>query len=114
MTDLGLFDLPPGATLPSAEPTEKLSADQRRTLARLAALHNGRHPLGGKLHPDAPDADDKTAPGPRCGSCAHLCRQSGVSGNYLKCDVHVITRGPSTDVRAWWPACIKYEAADHA
>lgn len=30
--------------------------------------------------------------------------------NYPKCEVGPQTHGPKTDVRAWWPACPRFEA----
>lgn len=101
------FDVPPAA----AHPEERLSADRRRTILALQVLQSGRHPLRrDRLHPDAPPADDRKAPGPRCRTCKHIGLQGGVAGSYIKCCLGPVTGGPGTDIRAWWPACEKWEA----
>jgi hypothetical protein len=80
---------------------EPLSYEQRLTLRRKALLDRGVHPLTrGKARPDLGT----------CGTCAHLARQGGTAGSYLKCARGPRTRGPATDVRAAWPACDRYEA----
>lgn len=93
--------------------TGALSADRRRTLRQHAQIHAGIHPLtGGVLHPLA--SRDRDSMSPRtdpftCGTCIHRVTGYG----YPKCDVgngQRITRGPGTDVRAWWPACPAYTA----
>ncbi len=106
-----LFDLADSAFVQVA-PSDQLSPERRRTLRNLAVLERGRHPLKhGRLHPDAPPVDDRKAPGPRCGNCAHIGAQGGVAGNYPKCMLGPITGGPGTDVRHWWPGCSTWEAA---
>jgi len=122
LSEPALFDVDP---VPLAEPGPKLSGDRRRTLRQAQALANGRHPLALvhgtplRLHPDAPPADDRKAPGPRCGGCTFIERQDG----WLKCtrgrsgEIYTKTfrRGPyethgaATDIRAWWPGCEKWE-----
>lgn len=101
-----------------SQPADKLSADRRRTIRQAQALAAGAHPLGLavghhiRLHPDAPPADDKTAPGPRCGTCWHRTLDTHHNRTYAKCTYGHGTRishGAGTDVRAWWPAC-----ADHS
>lgn len=115
LVDVPLFDLPIGALIETVvEPAPKLSADRARTLKAAATLAQGRHPLGGKLHADAAPADDRKADGLRCRGCVHVVRQEYVAGDYLKCDAHLITRGPGTDLRLWWPACEGFEAKDGA
>lgn len=113
LVDAPLFDLPNGAVVapPGQEPAEKISADRARTLRNAAKLAAGRHPLGSRLHADAAPADDRAAAGLRCRGCVHVVRQGGVAGNYLKCDAHAITGGPGTDIRMWWPACVRWEAS---
>lgn len=89
------------------------SADRRRTLRQHAQVRAGIHPLtGGVLHPLASRDRDSTSSKAdpfSCGTCIHRVTGFG----YPKCDVgngQRITRGPGTDVRAWWPACPAYTA----
>lgn len=115
MSDLALFAADP-YTIPAVDPGEKLSAGRRLTLRQSADLARGVHPLtGGRLHPDAAPADDRDAPGLRCGTC--LFRVPG--GQYPKCrwpdpteyrvsKLPRVTHGPATDCRAWWSACTDY------
>lgn len=110
-----LFDLPDGAIVePVVEPT--LSADRRRTLRQMALLMRRRHPIGeAKLHPDAPPADDRDAPGPRCGSCRFRELFDYHNRTWPKCtknDGIWVAHSASSDVRAWWPACVEYSAGD--
>lgn len=108
--DDALFDLPDdGATRDPPATLQDMSYTARLTARQAAKLATGWHPLGTPLHPDAAPVDDRKAPGLRCRSCEHLTHQGGTSGSYLKCEAHLITRGPGTDVRAWWPACNRYE-----
>lgn len=94
-----------------------LSADQRRTHRQTARLAHGVHPLGIALHPYAAPADDRTAPGRRCGSCAFRRLRPDKSRRYPKCTYTPdggttyprITNGAATDVRRWWPACTDHE-----
>ena len=123
MADLTLFDMDPVAP---REPEPKLSTDRRRTLRQKAALEHGRHPLALlgaplRLHPDAAPADDRKAPGLRCGGCAFIERNAW---DYLKCirgrsgEIGTPsfrrgpyeTHGPATELRAWWSACERFEA----
>jgi len=113
-SDAALFDM---ESVP-AEPAGKLSADRRRTIRQLEALRHGRHPLGLcfgarlRLHPDAPPADDRAAPGPRCGTC--VFRQPWGAHGFAKClrgEGGWATHSASSDVRAWWPGCEHWEEA---
>jgi hypothetical protein len=111
----------------ASELEPKLSAGRRRTIRQERALANGSHPLsllGGflRLHPDAPPADDRKAPGPRCGGCLYIERNAW---DYLKCTRGrsgeictpsfrrgpYETHGPATEIRAWWPGCDRWEPA---
>lgn len=126
MSEPTLFDLDP---VPPPEPAPRLGADARRTLRRAQAMASGLHPLSLlhgitlRLHPAAPPAGDRKAPGPRCGNCLF----SGVNGwGYIKCtrgrtgeictpsyrSGPYETHGGATDLRAWWPACDRWEARD--
>jgi len=115
--EVPLFDLPPGQVpLPILVPPPRRvdSSDTRRTARHRAALERGVHPLGLALLRDAPDPADRTAPGPRCGSCDHRYLQVGTAKTYFKCEVRHVTRGPATDVRMWWPACVWYQPEAHS
>ena len=51
-------------------------------------------------------------PGPEgriCRDCVHLNQVGGTSGTYYKCDLRRNTRGPASDHRVRWPACVKFE-----
>jgi len=100
MTEPTLFDVDP-APVPEPEPT--LSADRRRTLRQKAAVANGRHPLtGGRAFPDMGT----------CGSCAHRILLRHHDRTWPKCGVGPSSHSAATDVRAWWPACGRYEPGD--
>lgn len=122
MSELTLFDM---AAADSPKPAERLSDTRRRTLRQAQAMARGSHPLALlgsplRLHLDAPPVDDRKAPGPRCGGCAFIVRNER---EYLKCtrgrsgeictpsfrSGPYETHGPSSDLRAWWPACQRFE-----
>ncbi|HZB31246.1 MAG TPA: hypothetical protein VE465_13865 [Streptosporangiaceae bacterium] len=119
-----LFDVDPAAIVPP-EPTEKLSAQRRRTSRQTEALRGGRHPIGLavgvplRLHPDAPPPGDKTAAGPRCGGCRFREATGHGKHPFPKClrgwdgnprkDPPFASHGAATDCRAWWPACEHWE-----
>jgi hypothetical protein len=94
---LGLFDAPPAVEQPD-DLYVGLSVDARRTVQQKATIARGRHPLTGGL----------AFPGASCGTCPHAFRQPGTAGSYLKCRLGPNTRGPGTDIRVWWPACIRH------
>ncbi|MCO1574996.1 hypothetical protein M8C13_04385 [Crossiella sp. SN42] len=119
-----LFDVEP-------VPTEALSGDRRRTQRQAAALAGGAHPLSAafarhiRLHAEAAPADDRAAPGRRCGNCRFRQVLRYHARSYPKCVLGQestspgvlpprITHGGGTDVRAWWPACIDHEHGDPA
>jgi hypothetical protein len=115
-----LFDLPTPANTP--EP-EKLSPDQRRTRRQAAVLRQGQHPLTLvlsaplRLHPDAAPADDRKAPGLRCGTCAFREIRHYGPRAWPKCtfgDGVRMSHGAGTDIRAYWPACRDYQPKDGA
>lgn len=98
--ELSLFpDLPP--------PEELTSPDRRRTRRQAGLITQGAHPLMGRLHPDAVNDPQIRSGGPRCGGCAHLAR----SGDWFKCGLGPQSHGAGTDLRAWWPACQRWEPA---
>lgn len=92
MDDLELFHVD------GAEQVEPLSPDRKRTVRHRQQVAAGVHPLTrGKARPDLGT----------CGGCTH--RMSS-ERSYPKCELGPINRGPGTDVRAWWPACDRFEA----
>lgn len=109
----GMPELPPTRAFDAA----KVSAGRRLAERQARDIRSGHHPLtGGPLHEQA----DRTAhPGDprsllyRCGTCAHRVGvQSFESGKtYPKCDISKMSRGAATDVRSWWPACVRWEAS---
>lgn len=100
---------------PASEP-EQLSAGQRLTRRQAEQVAAGIHPLtGGRLHPDADRSRTKTSPQdgtPTCGTCMARVALDYHGKRYPKCleQPANVTHGPATDVRAWWPACAKYES----
>ncbi len=119
-----LFDVEPV----EIEPAEPLSATQRRTRRQAAFLAHGRHPLSSPmgvsifLHAEAASADDRDAPGRRCGNCRWRQLMGHHERSYPKCYLPLpvsgtpgrISNSEATDVRAWWPACTSHEWADKA
>jgi hypothetical protein len=107
-----LFDATPWTVeSPTATSRDELSAGQRLTLRQANDITNGRHPLAGApLHPNAPtdatrtDRDRKWT----CGTCVHR----KLHERWAKCDIGPQSRGPATDVRAWWPGCIHHEGPE--
>lgn len=97
---------------PVTEPTEKLTADRRRTLHQRALIDVGVHPITRRqMHPD---------PERTCGNCRFRSTGSPLNGrSYPKClwpnpegrQYPRATRGAATDVRAWWPGCTDHEAS---
>lgn len=111
--DLALFPEPP-RTLPA--PPEKLTAGEKMRRRQAARIVRGYHPLGEplRLHPDASRTGKRTGTGPRCGGC-RFRELVGGSRGFPKC-IHGegqprATHSETSDVRAWWPACVDYEAA---
>ena len=125
-----LFDAGPPAI--PAGPQPKESATVRRTRRQAALLAAGRHPLSSPmgvslfLHAEAAPADDRTAPGRRCGNCRFRQILGHHSRSYAKCmapglmsaesyEQHGpprVSHGEATDVRAWWPGCADHEYGD--
>jgi hypothetical protein len=127
-----LFDATPYEVPPPASADPDLSPDRRRTLRQREDIAAGRHPLTrGPLHPFAspeiasPDAE-KGRPF-TCGSCRFRellryhgkawpkCLRDATYGHHDASSIDLtkvrnVSHGATTDVRAWWPACIGYEA----
>lgn len=77
---------------------EKLSPDQRRTVRQREMVDTGWHPL------------TRTRARPDLGTCGTCVHRRSLGRTYPKCGLGPITSGPGTDVRAWWPACERFEA----
>jgi hypothetical protein len=113
MTADALFDLDG----PTPEPLDDLSPDARRRARQYNALLSGSHPLSLatghhiSLHAEAAPADDRDAPGRRCGTCTWRKQTGHHSRSYPKCgiDHRRLTHGAGTDVAAWWPGCTDHE-----
>ena len=75
--------------------------DGRYQQRHKAALAAGVHPL--TKYPLRTD-------GTRCGTCAFVRVQGMTNGTYYKCAKAAYSRGPATDLRLRWPACVLYEA----
>jgi len=121
MTDDTLFDVAPYTA--EAEPIEAISADRRRTQIQAEKLAAGWHPLSGpergsiRLHKDAAPADDRKAPGLRCGGCKFRAVLDYHRRSYPKCvlpGTSRLTHGTASDVRSWWPACSDWAAKEQA
>lgn len=86
----------------------------RRTERQAVLIALGQHPLmTGPIHPEADRSahrtDGKTLPF-RCGSCVHrITVHRGGKMNLPKCDLTTMSCSEASDVRAWWPACPRYE-----
>jgi hypothetical protein len=88
------------------EPTPKLSTDRKRTLRQHADIAAGRHPL--TRGPVAGNSET-------CGTCVHRIHVSKGNRNWPKCDQQgrlYVTSSARTDVRAFWPACFRWEASE--
>lgn len=122
MSQDALFDMA-GTAPPEPQPAE--SATVRRTKRQAALLASGRHPLSSPLgvsiylHPDAAPADDRDAPGRRCGNCRFRELFGHHTRSYPKCTwpgggerPRWASHGEATDVRRWWPACLHHEWGD--
>ena len=119
----GLFEIPDGARVIPPEPETR---DPKLAARQLEKLRQRHHPLSKPwlapipLHPDAPPATDRDAPGPRCGSCVfrEFILADGYRGKRVpKCVItdhrgrrSRVAHSTATDVRGWWPACRAYEA----
>jgi hypothetical protein len=110
---------------------EELTAGQRLRARQAARITRGHHPLSTaygvplRLHPDAPrDArkdDDRDYP--RCGSCTYREVVGGAhERRFPKClfgydgsrwwTAFRASNSETSDVRAWWPACVDYARAE--
>jgi len=107
-----LFDL----NLPEhpADPTAGMSAQQKMTRRKQQALAQGLHPLAVlfghiRLHKDAAPADDRNAPGLRCGGCRHFGRNFHGYPHCLYGDGVRSSNSANSECRQWYPACVDYQ-----
>lgn len=67
----------------------------------------GKHPLGFDLLPDNKGLKAT------CGNCLWRVRIRYHDQTYTKCTQVKLTKGPATDIRNKWLACILYEKKDY-
>lgn len=115
----GLFDVPADAYL-IPPPAEKLSRGQARRRLVYTRIATGEHPLGKgiRLHPDAARDISDNRDGLRCGMCRYRVLTRHHDKTYPKCRFPVEfggvptyprdTGSESSDIRAWWPACVDW------
>ncbi|WP_280332081.1 hypothetical protein [Nocardia wallacei] len=105
---------------PDLEPTlrpdrfEGLGANARHTLRQAGFITAGINP-GTRLRVHTDAAKDRDGPGLRCRDCKHLYKTGAGNSSFLKCRQAGVynSRGSwGPDMRAWWPACIKFEPKD--
>lgn len=107
-------------------PVER-NPDKRRMQLQMEKFAAGYHPITGmKLHAEAGPADDRTAPGRRCGTCRFRvvlpyhrksfpkCLNPGTYGadEIDQVGPPFVSHGAATDVRRWFPACDDHSYAD--
>lgn len=130
MTQPDLFEVEPAAP---PEPDVKLSPDQRRTQRQHQAIANGVHPLGlvipsVRVHLEVLVGGSTITCGdcqfrkldrhhnashPKCTFGSSEVHRVGHEGKgYVATEYPRISRGAGTDVRAFWPACMDFEAAE--
>ena len=78
----------------------RLSPDRLRTLKAETLISQGYHPFGYPLVNN----------GKTCKDCSN-CKATGKrhTHNYYKCLLKGNSRGPGTDLRLKWPACIYFK-----
>jgi hypothetical protein len=124
VAELALFEVPDDAYIvpPPPEPPEELTRGERRKRLVATRITSGVHPLGRPvlLHPQASrtitEAGHETTL-PTCGTCHYRVLLRHHDRTYPKCwypdlDAYPHPRDTgceSSDIRAWWPACIQYE-----
>jgi len=96
-----LFDLQFGR--PAREMVSKRTGKplSKRTLAARALEQQRLGKMHG-LHGHGPE-------GQTCKNCDHLLRSRFHDSKYLKCELYGVTRCESSDWRAKWPACGKFQ-----
>ena len=97
---------------PDLPEPEVLSRGERRQRLIATRIANGEHPLGRKLPLHADAARDRTGDGLRCGTCGWRTLTQHNGKTYPKCYFGLagwrVSGCESSDVRAWWPACVDY------
>lgn len=122
--ELTLFDM---VGVPPPEPAVEESPTVRRTKRQAALLAQGRHPLSSPLkhslflHIEAAPADDRDAAGRRCGNCRFREVIGHHSRSYPKCmwpgdgqRTLMMSHSEATDIRSWWPGCLRHQWQDEA
>jgi hypothetical protein len=84
-------------------PEGEVSPDVARRLRNESRIARGIHPFGQRLREPA---------GETCGSCKFkFAHWSNPEKKFFKCEKVKQTRGPGSDIRLKWPACVLWEAA---
>lgn len=85
---------------PEPEPSEQPTAEVRLARRQHADVSRGIHPL---TH-GALGLGDHT-----CAGCLHRVQMEWRGTNHPKCDLGPTNHGTATDIRPWWPACLRWE-----
>ncbi len=112
MTDSLFPDLEP--IPPQRDGLESLGRDARRTRNQADLIARRINP-GTRLPLHSEAATGRTGDGLRCADCAHLYRTGAGNSEFLKCEQAGVynSRGSwGPDMRAWWPACNRYEPGE--
>jgi len=117
----GLFDVPADAAM-QKPPAAKLTPGEAMRARQADKLTRGLHPLSKPgwppipLHRDAAPATDPQAPGLRCGGCRFRQVIGHHDRKFPKCTLpdkwgepSRATHAETSDVRAWWPSCDRFE-----
>lgn len=100
-SDAMLFDGYPDPE-PQPDPTEGMGADAARTYRQRQMIEQGLHPA--TRLPLLSPRMERT-----CGGCVHLWFKHYRTFKGWKCDAAGNLDRDSTDMRKWWPACIRWE-----
>lgn len=112
MSEDRLFDVPdPVMDIQVHKSRKTYTAELRGVMVKMETAQQATNAAKG-LHPTSgyPLAESGT-----CGDCGLLLRHERYRKTYLKClAVRDLTHGPGTDVRAKWPACIRFATSPDA
>lgn len=92
-------------TLPGFDPIPdppKLSAGQRLTQRKQAALNRGVNPGSGREFREGAYT---------CGQCFHAIAKGGRK-NFWKCEMGHLSNSAASDIRLKWPACVLFSTKD--